>query len=101
LPPLLLFGLSSMVQRWGLLPNSDRQIQLLSLHNVKLFDTFLTDVDLRQIRGKRSYEFLGHIRGEPMSKNYTNYELLLIKENPIYLAKTTFFKGGNEVASPF
>jgi hypothetical protein len=23
------------------LPNSDRQIQLLSLHNVKLFDTFL------------------------------------------------------------
>ena len=31
-----------MVQRWGLLPNFDRQIQLLSLHNVKLSDTFLS-----------------------------------------------------------
>jgi hypothetical protein len=39
----------------------------------------LTDVELERIQGKSSYELLGHIRGEPMSGNYTNYELLLIK----------------------
>ena len=36
-----------MVQRWGLFINFDRQIQLLSLHNAKLSDTFLSSIAVR------------------------------------------------------
>ena len=71
----------------------DKQIRS-AMDQAKSIRINLDDVDLSRISGKLS-EF-----GEPL-KGYTNYELHLIKHNSSYLNKTSFYKGGIEVASPF
>ncbi len=54
----------------------------------------LSGIDLSRISGALN-EF-----GEPAA-GYTNYELWLIKNTPEFLSKTSFYKNGAEVASPF
>lgn len=39
--------------------------------------------------------------GNPLSGNYTNFELWVLRNTPALLRKTTFYRGGRAVASPF
>jgi len=55
----------------------------------------LDGVDTTKLSGE-----INRMTGEPLN-GYTNYELWLVKQNPDYLSKTTFYKNGQVVPPPF
>jgi hypothetical protein len=82
------------VTMWAI-PGTSRALAIRSaMNHADKIRVKLDGVNLGQINGRLE-------AGEPGARNYTNYELHLIKTKPEYWEKAVFYKDGKIVPNPF